>query len=139
MFEFKLGHAFDVTDYYKEVTKNNGEGSPSKYFVGADVWDFHVWRIIEGFNSEYEREPRTKLLECLDINKYEIRKAFEEKRGRKYHWSDIRNFPDELHKNLCYDPGNKKFALFKDVIDAIIECDEGDNDDLEEYRNDTDI
>jgi hypothetical protein len=129
--KLRLGHNYDVTEYYKKIRGQYTDYA--KYFICADVWDFHVYRIVIGYNSEYEKEPRTKLVEQGDISKRDVLEAVEEDMGMKIFCGDIRQFPDCLIDADFEDTG------FKSIIRAVVDLDDGDNFDLKEYRFDTDI
>jgi hypothetical protein len=92
-----------------------------------------VYRIIIGYNSEYQKEPRTKLIEQGDISKQDVLDAVEEDMNMMISLSSIREFPDILIDADFEDIG------FKSVIKAVIDLDDGDNIDLDEYRFDTPI
>lgn len=129
--KFRLGHNYDVTDYCKK--DGCGKECYEKYYICSDVWDFHVCRILVGYNSEYEEEPRTKLLEVGDIDKRTVLEAVEEDLDMGIVCGDIRNFPDILISADYEDMG------FKSIIKAVVDLDCGYNDDLKEYRYDTPI
>lgn len=131
MERFRLGHNYDVTEYYKKT--GYGSNCCARYFVCADVFDFHVYRIIVGYNSEYEEEPRTKLIEQGDIDKRDVLEAVEEDMGMKIFCGNIKQFPDCLINADFEDMG------FKSIIKAVVRLDSGDNFDLKEYRFDTPI
>lgn len=129
---FRLGHCYDVTEYYRKRKK---EPYYERMFINADVWDFHIYRLLVDFNSEYEREERTKILEQGDIPKDIVLDRIEEKLGKKiYKGRDVRNFPN----NLLLGSELEK-EVFKAIIEIILEEDDGDNDDLAEFRYDTEI
>ena len=127
---FELGHVYDVTSYVKK--ENNVSAGYTKYYVSSDVWDFHVYRILEGFNSEYEKEPRTKLIEQGDIHKREVLEEMETEFGMLFS-GDIRNFPNRTFENETTDD------WIKEIIKIIIDLDDGENEDVLEYRYDTPI
>lgn len=130
MRKLQLGHNYDVTEYYKKT--GYGSNCCAKYFVCSDVYDFHVYRIIVGYNSEYEEEPRTKLIEQGDIDKRDVLEAVEGYLGMEiFCGGDIRNFPENLIRSDFEDMG------FKSIIKAVVGLDNGDNFDLKEYRFDT--
>ena len=136
---FKLGHSYDMTEYAKQFEWFNN--CLARYYICNDVYDFHVYRIIIGFNSEYEEEPRTKLIEQGDINKYDVyNQMLEDLEMNKFVFSpkrdnfDIRSFPTN------YIIGEEmEDTLFQYIIKTIVLLDFGDNDDLAEYRYDTPI
>ena len=41
-------------------------------YVSMDVLDAHVYRVIEGYNEEYEKEGETYLVEQENIHKSDI-------------------------------------------------------------------
>lgn len=130
--KFRLGHNYDVTDYCKK--DGCGKEFYEKYYICADVWDFHVYRIVVGYNSEYEEEPRTKLIEVGNIDKRDVLEAVEEDTNMGISdYTDIRKFPDILISADYEDMG------FKSIIKAVVDLDCGDNDDLKEYRYDAPI
>lgn len=114
---FRLGHVYDVTDYYHNH-KNNGDDF-ERYYICADVLDFHIYRIVLGYNSEYEEEEDTKLIERTDIDKRDIIKYI--------------NFPSKCKMIGVRD------NWFKEVVKAVINCDTYDNDDVIEFRYNTPI
>ena len=130
---FRLGRVYDVTERWK-MKHPNDDFYANGYFICADVWDFHVYRIVVGFNSEYEEEPRTKLVEQGDISKSYVLRNLELERFTQHH--DIRDFPDAFvtqpDDDLCQE-------WFKKIIDAVMDEDCGDNDDLKEYRFDAEL
>ena len=128
---FRLGHNYDVSEYYKD--KMGDFTSCAKYYICADVYDFHVYRIIVGYNSEYEKEPRTKLIELHDISKRDVLEAVEKDLNMTIAYRDIRDFPK------CLTDVDYENMGFKSVIRAVVGLDNGDNDDLKEYRYDTPI
>ena len=71
---WELGHIYDLTEYFNKMVKENkiiGVGDNCYkygYFVCHDVWDTHIYRIQVGINSEYEDEPRTKIIETENIH-----------------------------------------------------------------------
>ena len=71
--KWKLGHVYDLTEYFDKMVKEKkiiGVGDncyKNGYFVCHDVWDTHIYRIQVGINSEYEEEPRTKIVETENI------------------------------------------------------------------------
>ena len=130
--KFRLGHNYDVTEYVKQFSYYASD-SLAKYYICNDVWDFHIYRIIVGFNSEYDEEPRTKLIEQTDVSKQEVREAVEEDLNMGIVCGDIRNFPSVLINADFEDMG------FKSIIKSVVDLDGGDNDDLKEYRYDTPI
>lgn len=71
---WELGHVYDLTEYFDKMVKENkivGVGDNCYkygYFVCHDVWDTHIYRIQVGINSEYEDEPRTKIIETENIH-----------------------------------------------------------------------
>ena len=129
--KFRLGHNYDITAYVKQF--GWWDDSLEKYYICADVYDFHVYRIIVGFNSEYEAEPRTKLIEQGDISKYKVLDEVQENMNMIICYDDIREFPSILIDADFEDMG------FKSIIKAVVDLDGGDNDDLKEYRYDTPI
>lgn len=129
--KFSLGHNYDVTEYVKKFGWCSD--SLTKYYICADVWDFHVYRIVVGFNSEYEKEPRTKLIEVGDIDKRYVLETVEENLNTAIFCGDMREFPSIF---LKADSEDKRF---KSIIKAVVDLDDGDNADLEEYRYDTPI
>lgn len=101
---WNLGHVYDLTEYVTGLAKigkilgitdnNNNCCYEHGYFLCHDVWDTHIYRIQVGINSEYEDEPRTKIIETENIHhsdlldycieKYElngdlIRKTFDDR------------------------------------------------------------
>ena len=70
MNKFDLGHVFDLTEYAKKTFK--GADYSAGYFICEDTWDFHVYRIQIGINSEYEDEEDTKIVEQDDIHKSDL-------------------------------------------------------------------
>lgn len=129
MKHFELGHVYDVTEYVK---KNEPVlAGYTKYYVTADVWDFHVYRILEGFNSEYEKEPGTKLIEQGDISKQDVISAMEEELGMIIPTVDERNFPSRVFANEPTDD------WVKVVLQEVIALDDGENEDVKEFRYDT--
>lgn len=132
---FRLGHVYDVTEFYKA---NGGDNMFAKYLLCNDVFDFHIYRIVVGYNSEYDVEPRTKLIEQSDISKWEVMAELERQNSRtKIYVDDSRNFPTEI--NVISDNMDIKENWFKLVIKAVINSDTYDNDALNEYRFDTPI
>ena len=129
--KFRLGHNYDITAQVKQL--GWWDDSLAKYYICADVYDFHVYRIIVGFNSEYEAEPRTKLIEQGDISKYKVLDEVQENMNMIICYDDIREFPSILIDADFEDMG------FKSIIKAVVDLDGGDNDDLKEYRYDTPI
>ena len=129
--KLRLGHNYDVTEYFKKF--GCGSDSCVKYYICADVWDFHVYRIVVGYNAEYEEEPRTKLVEECLISKRDVLEAVEEDMNMTIGYGDIREFPDCLIEVDYQDMG------FKSIIKSVVSLDFGDNFDLKEYRFDTDI
>lgn len=129
--KFRLGHNYDVTEYYNKVRGKYSDCA--KYFICADVWDFHVYRIVIGYNSEYEVEPRTKLIEIENISKYEVLEAVEKDLDMIIAIDSMKKFPSCLIDADFEDMG------FKSVIKAVVNLDFGDNYDLKEYRYDTPI
>ncbi len=128
--KLRIGHNYDVTEYYKKV---RGEDY-TKYFICNDIYDFHVYRILEGCNSNYEDEPDTKLIEFANISKRDVLKAVQEDMGIRIYCSDIREFP-----RCLIDVDFEDYA-FKSIIKSLIDLDGGDNnEDLKEYRYNTNI
>ena len=72
--KWELGHVYDLTEYFDGMVKEKkivdvGDNCYKYgYFVCHDVWDTHVYRIQVGINSEYEEEPRTKIIETENIS-----------------------------------------------------------------------
>ncbi len=128
MRHFELGHVYDVTEYVKE--NEQVLAGYTKYYVTADVWDFHVYRILEGFNSEYEEEPTTKLIEQGDISKQDVISAMEEEFGMIMPTVDERNFPNKVFANEPTDD------WVKVVLQEVISLDDGQNEDVMEFRYD---
>ena len=130
MDSFRLGHVYDVTDYYH---KNNGNDF-ERYYICADVLDFHIYRIVLGYNSEYEEEEDTKLIEQTDIDKRDVIEYMKNERIAFVDDSkDWKNFPSKCHMISARDD------LFKEVVKAVINCDTYDNDDVLEFRYNTPI
>ena len=75
---WSLGHVYDVTKYvnamvnakkFSGIEDENGECLYKYgYFLCRDVRDVHVYRIQVGINMEYEKEPRTKIIETENIS-----------------------------------------------------------------------
>lgn len=70
---WKLGEVYDLTEYFNNLVKEKkivgvGDSYKHGYFVCHDVWDTHIYRIQVGINSEYDEEPRTKIIETEDIH-----------------------------------------------------------------------
>lgn len=138
-----LGSVYNLTEYFNDLVKNNKiVGVTNKegkccyehgYFVCHDVWDTHIYRIQVGINSEYEEEPRTKIIETGNIrhsdlmnycvDKYEldgdlIRKNF-----------DVREFTGVLISQIG----------LKEILKSIVELDYDngfENYDVDEFRYD---
>ena len=132
--DFRLGHVYDVTEFYKA---NGGDDTFAKYLLCNDVWDFHIYRIVVGYNSEYEKEPRTKLIEQSNIDKWQVMAELENQNSPMIiKANDPRNFPTRTDV-IC--GGMTSEEWLKIVIKAVIDSDTYDNDDLNEYRFDTPI
>ncbi len=129
---YKLGHVYDITDYFKSAPISDGTNY-AKYYIANDVWCFHIYRILVGFNSEYEAEPRTKLIEQYDITKRDALEASEKAFGMTIFYSDIREFPNMTFGNETTD------EWFKVVTKAVVDLDGFENDDVQEFRYDTPI
>ena len=71
MTKFSLGHVFDLTEYAKKAFGACADYSAG-YFICEDTWDFHVYRIQIGINSEYEDEEDTKIVEWEQIHKSDL-------------------------------------------------------------------
>ena len=128
--KFKLGHVWDCTEVFKQKVDNGeilgvGKGDDMiyryGYFIAYDVYDFHIYRVQVGINREYEDEPRTKIVEQWDVSKGDILEEL-----NIYNYEDVRTAFDDL-----------KGISIKEIVDAIIELDCYDNDDVAEYRYDT--
>ena len=145
MSKWKLGHVYDCTEYVKQLALSGeivGLKKPDGttlyehgYFVGADVFDLHIYRVCVGINQEYEDEPRTKIVEQVDISKDDlIEKLKELELAFPFGFQDSRVIFDEL---LEYD-----IVTINDMIKAAIDIDYErcfENDDIEEYRYDTSL
>ena len=51
-----------------------GYGIYKEVYICEDVHDFWVYRILEGYNEDYEKEEGKFMLESEKINKYEVAK-----------------------------------------------------------------
>ena len=65
---------YNVTKYFNSLVNEGKIIGVNKtyengYFVCQDTNDFHICRIQVGINSEYEPEPKTKIVELYDISK----------------------------------------------------------------------
>lgn len=65
--KFEFAVATNVTEYAKKHFPHY-EGYHSIY-VCLDVWDYHIYRILEGYNAEYEKEEGSILVEHEKIEK----------------------------------------------------------------------
>lgn len=132
MDSFRLGHVYDATDYYHKNNSNDFE----RYYICADVLDFHIYRIVLGYNSEYEEEEDTKLIEQTDIDKRDVIEYMKDERIAFVDSKDWKNFPSN-----CNVIGfrNVRDNWFKEVIKVVINCDTYDNDDVIEFRYNTPI
>ena len=126
---FRLGHVYDVTDFYH---KNNGNDF-ERYYICADVFDFHIYRIVLGYNSKYEEEEDTKLIEQTDIDKRDVIEYMKNERIAFIGSKDWKNFPSKC--NIIGVRDN----CFKEIVKAVINCDTYDNDDVLEFRYNTPI
>ena len=139
--KWNLGHVYDLTDYFSKRAKDiyctdkNGEPYYKGYYVATDVWDTHIYRIVVGINSEYEDEPRTKIIEQENIR----------------HWNLLEYVIEEydVPETLCDGIDERKYIDMlvaymgiEDLLKAIFEYDADngfENYDVEEYRYDTPI
>lgn len=88
---------YDITEYVKKYHDSLGYGeSLAKYYVCEDVWDFHIYRVIVGYNAEYDEDDSAKLIEQNDISKEDVKDEFEDLLDEVFNVSDIRNFPSVL-------------------------------------------
>lgn len=136
-----LGHVVDVTQYIidmsdanKIVGLKNKEGKniyENGYFICHDVLDTHIYRIQVGINSEYDYEPRTKIIETNDISHEKLAEYCAEKFELGYLSDiDVREVTDFLIHGI----GVEK--LLKAIVE--IDYDDGfENCDVDEYRYDT--
>lgn len=139
--KWSLGHVYDLTDYFDKMVKEQkiiGVGDNCYkygYFVCHDVWDTHIYRIQVGLNSEYEKEPRTKIIEQEDIRHYKLLEYVIE----EY----------DVPENLCDDIDERSYIDMlvaymgiENLLKAILDCDyyNGfENYDVKEYRYDTPV
>ena len=135
---WKLGHVYDLTKYFDDKVKVGDIWMPDKniyehgYFVCHDVWDTHVYRIQVGINSEYEEEPRTKIIETYNVRHDDLLEFCIE----KYELNDgLREFDErEVIEVLIAQIGLKK------LLKAVVECDLDngfENWDVDKFRYDT--
>jgi len=66
-FKFDFAVAINVTEYAKKHFAHY------KYYhsiyVCLDTWDYHILRILEGYNADYEKEEGSILVEHEKIEK----------------------------------------------------------------------
>lgn len=140
MAKWDLGHSYNLTQYFNDLVRANkiiGTNNCYEhgYFVAHDVWDTHIYRIQVGINSEYEVEPRTKIIETYDISNSDIAEYCIEKYNMSsycFRNSDEREYIDLLINRLG----------IEDLLKAIVELDYEngfDNEDVTEFRYDTPI
>ena len=127
---FRLGRVYDVTERWKKAHPGD-DFYANGFFVCDDVWDFHTYRIVVGLNSMYEDEPETKLVEMGNIPKRYVLRNLDMESFEKFH--DLRDFPGVF---VTQDDDELNQIWFKKIIDAVIDEDCGDNEDLKEYRFD---
>ena len=82
---WSLGHVYDLTEYFDKMVQEKKITGVGKncykhgYFLCHDVWDTHIYRIQVGINSEYEKEPRTKIIETENVHHGDLLKFCVEK------------------------------------------------------------
>lgn len=133
--KFALGHVYDVTEFHEKIYTSGY----AKYYICSDVWDFHVYRVLVGINSEGEEEPRTKIVEENLISKSQVRAQLSENLDMFLEFEDIRNFPGYLFENRYKFLATDMTAddWFKAIIECVIDEDCGDCYDTTEFRYDT--
>lgn len=60
---FEFGKFTEITDFALDI---NPEYQTSKYiriFICPDVWDFHLVRILKGYNEDYEPDEDSYIME----------------------------------------------------------------------------
>ena len=132
MMKFTLGHVFDLTEYAKKTFK--GGDFSAGYFICEDVWDFHVYRIQIGVNSEYEAEEDTKIIEEEQIHKSNLIEYLEEE--------GIAVLPDEDERCVIDSYIGNNSERFKQIAKAVADYDYDnglENWGVEEYRYNTPI
>ncbi|MEE1503029.1 MAG: hypothetical protein UGF89_02135 [Acutalibacteraceae bacterium] len=150
---FELGHCYDITKYIieksdkKEIIGIRGENGclyKNGYFICHDVRDTHIYRIQDGINERYEKEPDTKIVEecsishekllefCVENCKEDLLK---EKTGRDLLVAESKGVnPKEYIKLLLSVFG------FEKLLKIIVELDYEtgfENDDVTEFRYNT--
>ena len=134
---WKLGHVYDLTDYFDKLVKEKkivGVGDNCYkygYFVCRDVWDIHIYRIQVGINSEYDFEPRTKIVETENIRYGDLFDFYINKH-------EIYKFMFDLDEREMLDTILKLSGL-ENTLKTIIEYDYDkgfENREVEEYRYD---
>lgn len=143
---WSLGHVYNVTKYFNDlamsgkisgVVVNNGDKKTcmyeNGYYICRDVKCIHIYRIQTGINSQYEKEPDTKIIEqgrlyYADLLDYciETYQLSEE----EYELVDYRCVVDVLILDIG----------LKELLKSVVAADAAagfDNWDVQEYRYNT--
>ena len=149
--KLKLAHVYDITNYVEQQSKKDGHSYKYGYFISRNVFCVHIYRIVVGYNSEYEIEPRTKLIEQFNLDNNVLKDYVEENYGMHLD-GDCISYPQDILDELLikYATNDEKlkeseaidFALqdfLKIIYNADMDIEGFSNCDVEEYRYDTPI
>lgn len=61
--QFEFGKFTEITDYAFEQNPEYEENNYIRIFICPDVWDFHLVRILKGYNEDYEPDEDSYIME----------------------------------------------------------------------------
>lgn len=62
---FEFGRTTEITEFAKKY--NPDYKDYLRIFICPDVWDFHILRIIKGYNEDYEKDEKSYIFEHQKI------------------------------------------------------------------------
>lgn len=104
---FEFAKATDITDFAKQYNEHLYQDY-AKIFITPDVTDYHILRVLEGFDTDYERDPNSWLVEWNRIAKQrkgstivlqrDLEKVLDEDDGSNWDYSAFETLEDCLNE-----------------------------------------
>lgn len=129
----EFGKYYDATKMIKKEYTDVGFGW---VYVGEDVLDFHVCRIIKGKNEEWEDVEGKFLVELYNINKYDLLEFISSKLNKNYKANNRAELRNMLQSFSNFDLVN--YAMDYDIDQGFESCDSVECNSFEEAEETVD-